>query len=388
MPSIDADELPILILDVRIFDSGALSEPTSVLLQGDHILAIDPGIDGNGAAVVDGSGGVLLPGLIDAHVHLHDPSNLEQLARAGVTTALDMGCWPRQLVDELRGRRGVTDIRSAGIPATAPGTTHSKMPGRPESALISGPAEAEGFVRDRLAEGSDYIKLIADIPGPDQSTLDALVAAAHRQGRLTVIHAATLAPYRMALAAGTDVVTHAPLDSVLDEATLARVVDDGTVTVPTLTMMDAVARRFFGSGADRPGDEAPSGGPGYHNARRSVRLLHEAGVPILTGTDANATAGAPAAITHGESLHLELELLVDAGLTPAEAISAATWLPAKHFGLADRGAVRPGLRADLVLVAGDPLADITQSRRVERVWCAGIDVASVPPWSPSEGEGK
>ncbi len=386
MSSTDTDEPRTLIRNVRVYDSGALSEPTSVLLEGDRIRAIEPDIDGDGAGAVDGTGCVLLPGLIDAHVHLQGLSNLEQLARAGVTTALDMACWPRELVDELRGRRGLTDIRSAGIPATAPGTTHSKMPGRPDSALVSGPDDAEGFVGDRLAEGSDYIKLIADVPGPDQATLDALVVAAHRQGRLTVAHAATLAPYRMALAAGTDVVTHAPLDAVLDDASVARVVTDGTVTVPTLTMMDAVARRFFGSGAERPADDAPSGGPGYHNARRSVQLLHDAGVPILAGTDANATAGAPAAIPHGESLHLELELLVEAGLTPAEAISAATWLPAKHFGLPDRGAIRPGLRADVVLVEGDPLADITTTRHVQRVWCAGIEVAFQPPSSPAGEE--
>ncbi len=390
MPSTHAgaDALATLIRDVRIYDSRVLSAPTSALVGGGRILAIDPEIDGNGAAVVDGSGGVLLPGLIDAHVHLHGPSNLEQLARAGVTTALDMACWPPELVNELRGRRGVTDIRSAGIPATTPGTTHSKMPGRPESSLISGPAAAEGFVRDRIAEGSDYVKLIADVPGPDQATLDALVVAAHRQGRLTVAHAATLAPYRMALAAGADVITHTPLDAVLDDGTVAQLVAGGTVTVPTLTMMDAVARRFFGAGADPAADEEPSEGPGYHNARRSVQLLHEAGVPILAGTDANATAGAPAAIAHGESLHVELELLVDAGLTPAEAISAATWLPAKHFRLPDRGAVRPGLRADLVLLAGDPLADITNSRRVERIWCAGTEVATAPPSPHSEGEGR
>lgn len=388
MASLDTDRRRTLITDVRVFDSQALGARTSVLLEGGRIVAIDPGLSDGSVTVVDGSGGVLLPGLIDAHVHLHGRSNLEDLARSGVTTALDMGCWPAELVAELRGGRGVTDIRSAGVPATAPGTTHAKMPGRPDSALVAGPGEAEAFVRDRLAEGSDYIKLIADVPGPDQATLDALVAAAHAQGRLTVAHAASLAPYRMALAAGADVVTHAPLDAVLDDATVAQVAASGTVVVPTLTMMDAVARRFFGAGADLADSAAPGGGPGYHNARRSVRLLHAAGVPILAGTDANASAGAPAAISHGESLHLELQLLVDAGLTPAEAITAATWLPAKHFRLPDRGAVRAGLRADLVLVGGDPLADITQTRLVERVWCAGIEVEPAAEPLPADGQGR
>ncbi len=383
----EIDEPLILIRDVRVFEAGALSGATSVLLAGDRIMGVGPAIDVASGVVVDGAGSVLLPGLVDAHVHLHDTSSLDLLARAGVTTALDMACWPRELVDELRHRRGLTDIRSAGIPATAPGSTHSKMPGRPDAALISGPAQADDFVRDRLAEGSDYIKLIADIPGPDQATLDALVTAAHRHGRLAVAHAATIAPYRMALAAGADVITHAPLDAALDEATVAGMASAGTVAVPTLTMMDAVARRFFGVGAERRSADVPSGGPGYHHARRSVQLLRQAGVAILAGTDANATAGAPAAISHGESLHRELELLVDAGLTPAEAIFAATSLPARHFRLDDRGAVRPGTRADLVLVAGDPLADVTASRLVERVWCAGIEVALTEP-APRSDEGE
>ncbi|MBL7486833.1 amidohydrolase family protein [Frankia sp. AgB1.9] len=366
----------LLIRGVRLVDGPALSHRTSVLVDGARIAAIGPDLSTAGRTVVDGEDGVLLPGLIDAHVHLHGEENLEQLVRAGITTALDMGCWPRELVDELRGRPGLTDIRSAGVPATAPGSAHSHIPGRPDAALVSGPADAETFVRDRLAEGSDYLKLIADVPGLDQPTLDALVSAARRQGQLTVAHAVRLIPYQMALAAGADVITHAPLDAILDEATVAALAARGRVVVPTLTMMDAVATRFFGHGADGAdgarGDAAAPAGPGYHNAQRSVGLLHRAGVPILAGTDANATVGVPANISHGPSLHRELELLVRAGLSAAAAISAATSLPARHFGLSDRGAIRPGLRADLVLIGGDPLADITDSRRVERVWCAGL----------------
>lgn len=363
----------ILLRHVRVFDGVSTGEPTSVLVVDDRIEAIGPELESTGQQVMEGHGNVLLPGLIDAHVHLHEVGNLAQLAQAGVTTALDMACWPPELVADLRGRRGVTDIRSAGIPATAPGTTHSKMPGRPASALVAEPGEAEAFVQARLDEGSDYIKLIADVPGPDQATLDALVAAAHRHDRLTVAHAATLEPFQMALSAGADIITHAPLNAVLDDATIQSMVARSTVSVPTLTMMEAVATKFFGSAeGDEAGSALPAG-PGFANATRSVRLLHSAGVPILAGTDANASAGAPASVPHGESLHRELELLVAAGLSPAEAIAAATHLAARHFGLADRGAIAPGLRADLILVAGDPLVDITDSRHVERVWCAGVE---------------
>ena len=111
-----------------------------------------------------------------------------------------------------------------------------------------------------------------------------------------------------------------------------------------------------------------------------MAALLAAGVVVLAGTDATQAPGAPvggmpAAMTLGESLHRELELLVGAGMTPVGALTSATRATAEHFGLADRGRVEPGLRADLVLVDGDPTRDITATRRVLRVWCAGVAVA-------------
>jgi imidazolonepropionase-like amidohydrolase len=114
--------------------------------------------------------------------------------------------------------------------------------------------------------------------------------------------------------------------------------------------------------------------PDYANSRASVRRLHEAGVPILAGSDANADPATPFSPPHGESLHTELGLLVDAGLTPVEALRAATSRAADAFGLTDRGAVEPGRRADLVLVDGDPTTDIRAAQRIKHVWAGGVRV--------------
>ena len=103
-----------------------------------------------------------------------------------------------------------------------------------------------------------------------------------------------------------------------------------------------------------------------------MAAAYRAGVPVLAGTDANADAGSPAAVSHGDSLHHELELLVDAGLTSLDALRAATVLPARYFALQDRGVAGPGRRADLVLIDGDPLQDIRATRVLRRVWCGGI----------------
>ena len=346
---------------VRVFDGEKLREPGTVVLDGSVISASG---DAQGAQEVDGRGGVLLPGLIDAHIHLADLATLHAFAGYGITTALDMGTWPSSLVDSLRGRAGLTDIRSSTVGATSPASNHAKRLGRPAGGLVGSPDDAERYVAERIAEGADYIKIIIDLPGFDQATVDALVAAAHRRDLRTITHASSLEATRMAQRAGVDVLTHAPLDQALSAPDAERAAADGRVIVPTLAMMEGIAAKF-----GRP----DGSGPSYEAARASVAALHRAGVPILAGTDANNTPGVPASPPFGDSLHHELELLTGAGLSTVEALRAATVLPAQHFGLTDRGVIAPGKRADLLLLSGDPVADIRATRAIERVWCAGVE---------------
>jgi imidazolonepropionase-like amidohydrolase len=357
----------IALTNVRVFDGRELRGPSTVVIEGGIV-----GDNGAGARIIDAGGATLLPGLIDAHVHLLEEVHLQQLADFGVTTTLDMGAWPPSMVDALRNRTGITDIRSAGVPATTAGSSHSHLPGWPAEEMVDGAAGAAQFVTDRIAEGADYIKLIVDTPGPDQEILDALVAASHRHGKLTVAHAASTAALDMALRAGVDMITHAPLDRALTASTAARILAQKCVVIPTLTMMKGIADRVAAAAAAQP-EGVPAAGPRYESARDSVAELHRAGVPILAGTDANANPGIPFAPRHGESLHDELELLTDAGLSTVEALRAATVLPAQHFGLHDRGVIEPGRRADLVLIDGDPIADIRATRQIRRVWCAGVE---------------
>ena len=347
------------VTNVRVFDGRQLQPPGTVVIEGDRI-----GSDAGGAEIIDGGGGVLLPGFIDAHVHAHHRHALVLLSGFGVTTALDMGSAPAQ-IDPLRGVPGLTDIRSAGTPAIAPGSMHSRIPGIGQRGLVAGPDQAAQFVDDRVAEGSDYIKIIVGNPGPshDQATLAALVAAARDHAKLSVAHAASYEAVEMALRAGVGVLTHVPLDKALDETAAALAAAGNRILIPTLAMMEGVVAQSAPPGAD------------YAAARQSVMVMHQAGVPILAGTDANADPGVPAAISHGSSLHHELELLVDAGLSTLSALRSATSRPARYFGLGDRGVIEPGRRADLVLIDGDPLQDITATRSIRRIWCAGAEVA-------------
>jgi Amidohydrolase family len=137
----------------------------------------------------------------------------------------------------------------------------------------------------------------------------------------------------------------------------------GQVVVPALTVTEAVTGRLGGTA-----------GVSYDVARATVGQWYRAGVTILAGTASRAPA-APASLPCGSSLQHELELLVGAGMSPVDAVRSATVLAAREFGLADRGVIAPGMRADLVLVEGDPLEDISAVSKIAAVWCAGVPVA-------------
>ncbi|WP_280268878.1 amidohydrolase family protein [Nocardia wallacei] len=349
------DDAKTVLDNVRVFDGHRVGEPVTVVIDGAVI-----GTDPSGGQIVDAGGAVLLPGLIDAHVHLDRPEQVERLAAHGVTTALDMASWPPEQVVALRELRGTTDVRSAGLPVIGPGGVHARV--LPAEAVIHGPEEAEEAVAARAASGSDYLKLVLEAPGeggPEAVTAKAVVVAAHARRMLVVAHAASPGAYAMALDAGADIVTHIPLGAPLSGHDVGRMATQRSVAVPTLTMMEGIAAATGNDAAFAP-------------ALTSIAELRAAGVPILAGTDANATPGIPFAPEYGASLHHELELLVRAGLSTVEALNAATALPARHFGLADRGVIAPGGRADLLLVDGDPVADIAATRAIRRIWCGGV----------------
>ncbi|KAB2964009.1 MAG: amidohydrolase family protein [Thermoanaerobaculia bacterium] len=415
-----------LVRNVRLFDGERMLERASVSVVDGRISAVDPAAGepwhtdaatGGFAAlpVVDGRGRTLLPGLIDAHTHSWGDA-LERALRFGVTTQLDQfgdAGTSARLAAEQRdgGAAGRADLLSAGTLVTRAGG-HGTQFGIAIPTLEPG-ADADAFVAARLAEGSAWIKIVIEdghelglepqLPTLDAAQIAAVVAAAHRRGVLAVAHVHALDAARMAVAAGVDGLVHTVVDELPGEALVAEMAARGVFVVPTLSVLGSPAANGEpapGSGVTLASDPrllpylrsgevtqlgragivrtAASGTPKVvSRARASVARLRAAGVPILAGTDA-ANPGT----TWGASLHGELELLVDAGLSPVEALAAATGRVATAYGLGDRGRIEPGRRADLVLIEGDPTADIRATRAIIGVWKGGQPLARRPAAAP------
>lgn len=390
-----------VIRDVSVFDGTRVIPSATVVVRDGVIASVGTGADAPAdAEVVDGRGHTLLPGLIDAHTHTFAPGLLEQALSFGVSTQLDMFTMPelagRWRQEQREGRAtGRADLRSAGVLATAPGG-HGTQFGAPIPTL-TGPADAQPWVDARIAEGSDFIKAVMDdgrlyglrFNTLDEATLTAVVAAAHARGKLAVVHVATLASARASVRAGADGLVHIWMDSVPDAALVAEMARRRMFVIPTLAVSLAVTGTPGGGALARDARLAPmlapeqrtalearfqANGGAYAAATESVARLRAAGVRILAGTDAPNPG-----TLHGASMHHELELLVAAGLTPLQALQSATAIPAEAFGMADRGRIAPGLRADLVLVQGDPTADVTATRALVRVWKQGhaMDLGAV-----------
>ncbi|MGO2862642.1 MAG: amidohydrolase family protein [Brevibacterium sp.] len=350
--------------NVRIFDvdSAVSSEPVDIEYS-ETITAIRPAADAGEAPTR-----FVFPGLIDTHVHLKSREPLVAAGAAGLTTIVDVGTHPDSLVADFRTDAGTPAILSAGSAASAPGSTQTTAMGFPAESGVSGPEDAQRFLDWRTENGVDLIKIIIEDPGAtevpalDIPTLRALVDGAHERGLLTVAHAVTAAAFDRGLDAGVDVLTHIPFDGPLRPETIERIVETDTLVSPTLVMMRAIADARLGDHADAA----------FGLALANVRALHEAGAKIIAGTDANETPFAP--VPHGPSLHDELDYLVEAGVTVAEAVRAATSGAADALKLGDRGRIVTGARADLLVVETDPLSDISALRSPAEVWVAGTQL--------------
>jgi imidazolonepropionase-like amidohydrolase len=391
-----------VIRNVRVFDGESVAAQQTVVISLGKIAGVGINIAvPAGAQEISGEGRTLLPGLIDAHVHLPafgSADALQQMLAFGVTTGVVMGVHPLA-VSRLKDIKAsdapdVAALLSAGLVATAPGGHPLQMDGGgPGGAYptLTTAGEADGWVAARLTEGSDFIKIIYDdtsdayartLPTLDEPTVAALVTAAHARGKLAVAHIGNERYARGAIAAGVDGLAHLFVGPTVSADFGRFAASHGVFVIPTLSVLYSACGKSDGpeflkdasimsrvKPQFRPLLEMPlaSSAVSCEAAPQAIRQLVAAKVPMLAGTDAPAPG-----LTYGASVHKELEHLVAAGLTPTAALAGATSAIARAFRISDRGRIAPGLRADLLLVNGDPTKDIRATRNVVRIWKKGV----------------
>jgi imidazolonepropionase-like amidohydrolase len=410
------------IVGGTVFDAvrGEVLRNGVVCIEEDRITAVGPAsaisLGGRDVSVIDAAGLFVMPGMLDCHVHLlssgaadyamrglkellpytaiRGAANARILLEMGYTTVRDVGALGygnialRQAIDDglVPGPR----IFAAGHALSVPGG-HGDSYYRPEvqvrrDGLINGADEARRAVRDLVKMHADVIKLLVTggvmTDGSDvgllQWTADELQAAigqAHQLGRRVAGHCHGAAGVKEAIRAGLDTVEHGTL---LDEEAIALMQQHGTYYVPTLVAPFHICAGGTASGIPAYAVEKSHLVMDRH--KESVRQAHEMGVKIAMGTDCGTpfnTAGKNA---------LEVELLTQNGLLPAEALMATTRVAAEAIGIDDRvGTLAPGKWADVSVVEGDPLANIGVLQQAERIaWVikAGRIVKAAAPGLP------
>jgi len=397
----------IAITHVTVIDTdkGVAIADVNVVIDGDRITAVDKMPPPKGAQVVDGRGKFLIPGLWDMHTHLSDsrPSALPVMAATGVTFARDAGNSSLAEIDVWRGRIAAGQMLGPTILRAGP--TLNGQQSNPMHIVIANAAEARIAARTLKTAGVDFYKThrrtsrdayfaLADeakklgVPLIGHVPMTVTPAEASDAGQQTIEHIETLFEGTFATAHGGQVTTEnmqAWRESPESAALFATFVKNGTVVDPTLSATGLLARvftslnddprvKYIAKSALARRQAALSGLPPIAKTqippqvreREAVTLaMQRAGVTLVAGTDA--------AFLHppGFSLHDELDLLVEAGLTPAEAMRAATINCAKLFPSLNAGAVAAGKRADLVLLNGNPLADIRNAHDIHAVVLRG-----------------
>jgi len=387
---------------------------------------------------IDGRGKWVIPGMIDAHVHFDQSGNLyarpdiadftgwvsyaREQARnrsrlaatfrawvaSGVTGVVDVGGpdWTFEVRDAARHTRVAPRVAVAGPLVSMVARPQLDL-GDPPIVEVRTPEEARALVRRTLAKHPDWIKVwFIHHAGDDLARQQAIVAAAgdaaHAAGVRLAVHATELAVAKAALRAGADYLVHSVEDEPVDDEFIVLARQRNVLYCPTLFVHEgyglALSGRWQPTPAEQrladpevlgmmhdlrniPPEQVPAWvrrmmrqGPSIRTsaaASRNLRRVWDAGITVVMGSDAGNIG-----TLHGPAVFRELQRMVQAGLTPLEALRAATVNGAIALGMADEaGTIAPGRLADLVMLDADPLADITNASRVTLVLKGGAAVA-------------
>ncbi|HEV3332798.1 MAG TPA: amidohydrolase family protein [Bryobacteraceae bacterium] len=369
-----------------------------------------------GAAVVDLTGKTVIPALIDTHIHIgyqknltYSPENytydnladqLRRYAYVGVSAVLSLGTDPGDLPLQLRMEQegnGGTLFRLAGRGIAAPNAGPADPALKPSAYGVTTEEEARQAVREQIANKVDFIKIWVDdrngtVPKLRPELYRAIIDEAHKGGTRVIAHVYYLDDAKDLARAGIDGFAHLVRDRELDDETVALIRKKNIMVMPNLGLAqsrtysrppawldDALLRetvpaiiiaRMRAAYETRPAAVVEAARKTYAVMQRNLAKLQMAGAHIGFGTD----SGAAPDYFHAYNAHRELQLMVEAGMTPAQAITAATVTAAGFLRLKDRGTLEPAHSADFVVLDANPLDDITNTRKIVKVYLRGKEV--------------
>lgn len=390
-----------LILDnANVFNvkSRRFEHDSFIVIDGDVISAVGSGAPASSSPYmgerVDLRGQYVIPGLIDGHVHLtfgprlqpgESPSpleraaaNLERAVRAGVTSVVDLGgsITLRSYLDGFCGPSGATLGRAfvSGPIITAVGG-HGTEPFFDDSVAVTVAGErlCRDAVKRAVSGGASVIKLAIDgtttVNRLSTAEITAIVEEAHAHGLRVAAHAHfDKQAIADAIHAGCDVIQHA---CALDPVLLARMARDGIALCPTLLVHTVIRERpqAYG-GPSSPLSRAVAAT--YASHRRLIREAAEAGVTLVAGTDAGMRG------VHFGNLVLELRELIACGISVGEAIACATRNAADAYNLGRVGSIQRGYVADMLILPGDPMANLAEFENVQTILVGGRPISAAP----------
>ena len=403
----------LVIRGARVVDgTGSPARAATVVIRGSRIESVgaDAAVPA-GARVIDATGQTLLPGLFDLHTHLSASAatgvsgdwgkNLKAYLACGITTVNDYSTSPEMIapMHRLLASGAVTGPRvNMAIRISTPGG-HGTEAGWGDfmTYQVSTPEQAHGQMKSVLAYKPDVIKVFTDGwrygAAPDLSsmnleTLAAIVEDAHAAAIKVFTHTVTLAGAKIAARAGVDVLVHGIGDAPVDSELIGLLKTHKTFYVSTLAVYEAhqlgnlsprvlalldpasrEATAHAASARTAPAEPNSARQQRWQNLLSNVHHLNDAGIPVAAGTDAGM-----AGTFHGFAGLHELELLVEAGMTPLQAITAGTSVSARAIGVeSQRGAIAPGKVADMVLIDGRPDEKIADIEKTSRVFLNGVE---------------
>ena len=369
----DAD---FIIQNVRVFDGDSVYSSATIVIDDGVVRSILPNDQKShsGDNVIDGSKSMVVPGLINAHVHLKNFEQAEEAVEAGVLTLINMAGRDFPFQNAMR-ERGSSESRlpyfiSAGNMVTVT-DGHGTQYVRYET--VDSAADIPDFVDRRVKEGSDFIKLTIERGDPEfrRPTLSddmvaATITASHKNGLMAVAHITERADAIRATELGADGLVHIWFKNFADDdpdmdvsaitpGELNLLGGSPVFIIPTITVFDRIndERQTIDMAA----------------MKAEIGRVNAAGVPLLAGTDPPGYG-----INFGSDLYEELLHLTESGLTDLEALKTATSNTSRAFGLGDNGFIREGASADLLLIDGDPTEDISSIRRISGIWKQGVRV--------------